>query len=200
MPIAGKLADRFDPKILVVIGALFAIGGTFPLMYIDLGTSYHYVVFVQILRGMFIGFSMMTVTVLSMSNVSGPKISRASAINNTVRQVSGSFGIAILSTVLQNRQIYHLEHISENINYASPAAVNMIHYSERMFVHNGSSPGVAHQQALTLVNASVQGQMVIFSFDDAFWILGMLAILSVGIALLLKSTKPTANKVQVMLD
>lgn len=200
MPIAGKLADRFGAKILVVIGALFAIGGTLPLMYIDLGTSYQYMVFIQILRGVFIGFSLMTVTVLSMSNVSGPKISRASAINNTVRQVSGSFGIAILSTVLQNRQIYHLEHIGEKINYASPSAVNMIHYGEQLFLHNGSSPGVAHQQALALINGFVQNQMVIFSFDDAFWVLGMFAIVSVGTALLLKSARPTDKKVVVMLD
>ncbi|HEY3424195.1 MAG TPA: DHA2 family efflux MFS transporter permease subunit, partial [Negativicutes bacterium] len=98
MPIAGKLADKFGAKLLVILGALFALGGTFPLMYIDLGTSYQHVVFIQILRGAFIGLSLMTVTVLSMGNVPVPKISQASAINNTVRQVSGSFGIAILST------------------------------------------------------------------------------------------------------
>jgi len=200
MPIAGKLADRFGAKILVFIGALFALGGTFPLMYIDLGTSYRYIVFIQILRGISIGFSMMTVTVLSMNNVPGPKISRASAINNTVRQVSGSFGIAILSTVLQNRQIYHLEHIGEKINYASAAAVNMIHYGERLFAHNGSSPGVAHQQTLALINGFVQGQVAIFSFDDAFWVLGIFAIISVSAALLLKPAKSTDKKVMVMLD
>ena len=200
MPIAGKLADKFGAKILVLIGALFAIGGTFPLMYIDLGTSYNYIVTIQILRGAFIGFSMMTVTVLSMNNVPGPKISRASAINNTVRQVSGSFGIAILSTVLQNRQIYHLEHIGEKINYASAAAVNMIHYGERLFLHNGSSQGVAHQQALALINGLVQSEVIVFSFDDAFWVLGIMAIVSVITALLLKSAQPKDRKAVVMLD
>ena len=200
MPIAGKLADRFGAKILVLLGALFAIGGTFPLIYLDLGTSYEYIVLTQILRGIFIGLSMMTVTVLSMSNVPGPKISRASAINNTVRQVSGSFGIAILSTVLQNRQIYHLEHMAESVNYASPSAVSMIHYGERLFLHNGSSPGVAHQQSLALMNGIVQKQTAIFAFDDAFWVLGIFAIVSVGAALLLKAAKPTDKKVVVMMD
>jgi DHA2 family multidrug resistance protein len=102
--------------------------------------------------------------------------------------------------VLQNRQIYHLDHIAGNINYASTSAVNMIHYGERLFIHNGSSPGLAHQQALALINGFAQSQMVIFSFDDAFWLLGVFAILGVICASLLKSVKSTGNKPVVMLD
>ncbi|VBB05063.1 tetracycline resistance protein tetb signature [Lucifera butyrica] len=189
MPVAAKLADRFGAKPFVILGALFALGGTFPLMYIDLDTSSQYVVFVQILRGVFIGLAMMTCTVLSMNNVPMAKVSQASAINNTLRQVSGSFGIAVLSTVLQNRQIFHTAQIAAAMNNTSPAARTMIQYGEKLFAHAGSTASVAHQQSLVLLNSLVQRQAIIFTYDDAFWVLGVFAILGVVAALLLKQTK-----------
>lgn len=193
MPIVAKVADRIGAKPLVIIGAAFSLTATFPLVYIDLDTSYDYIMWVQILRGISIGFSMMTVTVLCMNNVTGPKISMASAINNTVRQVSGSFGIAVLSTVLQNRQIFHLSHIAENINYASTATVKMLSETEKMFIHNGSSPGLAHQKTLAVVSGLAQKQSVIFSFDDAFWVLGIFAVVFLLSTFLLRPAHPKSR-------
>lgn len=200
MPIVAKVADRIGAKPLVILGAAFSLAATFPLMYVDLDTSYDYIMWTQILRGVSIGFSMMTVTVLCMNNVTGSKISGASAINNTIRQVSGSFGIAVLSTVLQNRQIFHLSHIAENINYASLAAVKMINQTEQLFIHNGSTPGVAHQKALAIVNGLVQKQSLIFSFDDAFWVLGIFAVFFLLSSMLLKSARVKHKQAAISME
>lgn len=190
MPIAAKLADNFGAKPLIIFGALFSLACTFPLMYLNMDTSYDYIMCTQILRGISIGLSMMTVTVMTMSNVTGPKISRASAINNTIRQVSGSFGIAVLSTALQNRQIFHVAHNAENINYASLSTIKILNYGKQMFMQNGNSLELANKKALMLINGFVQKQSIIFAFDDAFWILGIFAVLFLISSLLLKSIKP----------
>ena len=194
MPVAAKIADKIGTKPVVMIASLFAMGGTFPLMFLDLDTSPAYVIFIQIFRGIFVGFSIITVTVLSMSRVPRDKISQASAINNTVRQVSGSFGLAVLSTVLQNRQIYHLDHIASHINIASKSTVDLIAYGKHLFMQQGSTEGLAHQQSLVLINGLVKKQMTIFSFDDAFWVLGIFAVLCLLVSFLLKAAPVTKNK------
>jgi len=200
MPLAAKFADKFGAKPLVIVGAFFSLASTFPLIYVDLDTTYNYIMWTQIMRGIGIGFSLMTVTVLTMSNVTGSQISRASAINNTIRQLSGSFGISVLSTVLQNRQIFHTVHIGENINSASIATAKMIRQGEQLFMHSGSSLGIAHKKALTVINGFVQRQSVVFSFDDAFFVLGLFSLLFLISALLLKSGKAKEKQILVIME
>jgi len=189
MLLAAKLADRFGAKPLVIVGSLFLIESTFSLMYVNLDTSYYYIMSSQVMRGIGTGFAFMTITGLTMSNITGANTSRASALNSTIRQVSGSFGIAVLSTVLQNRQIYHMAHSAEEISYASPATNKMLSYGVKLFMNSGDSLGIAHKKALVLINGIVQKQSVIFSFDDAFWVLGVFAVFMFLAALLLKTIK-----------
>ncbi|HWR41014.1 MAG TPA: DHA2 family efflux MFS transporter permease subunit [Patescibacteria group bacterium] len=200
MPVAGKLADRFGAKPLVILGGIFLGLSTVPLQTIDLDTSYHHIMVVQMLRGLGLGLSMMTVTVLGMSTVPMAKISRASALNNTLRQISGSLGIAVLSTVLQNRQIWHQARIAENMNLNSLATGKFIDYGEKMFGHMGDVAALAHKKSLILLNNVMLRQSSVFSFDDAFWVLGAICALGVLAALLLKPTGRSGKTVEVMLD
>lgn len=194
MPAAAKIADRIGTKPVIIIASLFAMGGTFPLMFLDLDTSPSYVLFIQIFRGIFVGLSIITVTVLSMSRVPRDKITQASAINNTVRQISGSFGLAVLATVLQNRQIYHLDYIASHITITSKSTVDLLAYGKHLFMKQGSTETLANQQSLVLINGLAKKQMNIFSFDDAFWILGIFAVLCLLVSLLLKSSPTTKSK------
>lgn len=200
MLIAAKLADRFGAKPLVILGSLFMMESTFSLMYVNMDTSYPYIMASQIMRGIGTGLAFMTITALTMSNITGAKISRASALSSTIRQVSGSFGIAVLSTVLQNRQIYHMAHIAENVNYASLAAGKMLSYAEKLFMHNGDSLGIAYKKALVLINGVAQKRSVIFSFDDAFWVLGIFAVAMLLSALLLKTAKAKDKEAELILE
>jgi DHA2 family multidrug resistance protein len=162
---------------------------------------------VQIVRGLFLGFSFMTVTVLGMSNVPPHKISRASALNNTIRQVSGSFGIAVLSTVLQNRQIFHLSHIADSLNNTSSAALSVLQTGQNLFAGGIVTPrpvtyiqelSIPHHKAMIMLNGIGQQHSVIFAFDDAFWVLGIFALAGVLIALLLKPAKSNGKHVAVI--
>ncbi len=189
MPIAARLADRFGPKPIIVIGLTILMLGSLPLVYVDMDTNYQYVMMVMFVRGIGLGMSLMLITVMGMNTVPFSKISRASSLNNAIRQISGSLGIAILTTVMQNRQIFHLEHIASNMNHASQATRNIISYGEKMFLHRGDVAGIAHQKALALVSGIAQRQSYIFSFDDTFFVLFLICGIGVIPALLLKPVK-----------
>ncbi|EAX49019.1 drug resistance transporter, EmrB/QacA subfamily [Thermosinus carboxydivorans Nor1] len=200
MPVAAKLADKFGAKPVVVVGLFFLAAGTWPLMYLDLDTSYEHVMLVMILRGMGLGLFMMPVTVLGLNTVPLPKISRASALNNAIRQVSGSFGIAVLSTVLQNRQIFHYAHIAEGWNLAAAAAAKVITYGERLFTQHGSVASIAKIKALALAAQIAQRQSYIFAFDDAFLVLAAISFTGIVPALLLKRAQGGAKGAAVIVE
>jgi EmrB/QacA subfamily drug resistance transporter len=200
MPIAAKLADRFGAKPIVVAG-IFILGmGSMPLMYIDMDTSYEYVMGIMALRGLGLGLFMMPVTVLGMANIPLATVSRASSINNAMRQISGSMGIAILTTVLQNRQIFHLSHIAENINLNSLTAQNMLTSKKHLFMHLGDTAWMGHVKSLALMSQLALRQSSIFGFDDGFFTLSIICLVGVIPALWLKNVKAQKGAAAVMVE
>ncbi len=200
MPVAAKLADRFGAKPVVVTGIILLTLGSLPLMYVDLDTSNDTVMLLMMVRGMGLGLFIMPVTVLGMNSVPLAKINRATSLNNAVRQISGSMGIAILTTVLEHRQIVHLQVIAENIHQASQAATQTIQNQQLKFLHAGSTWVIAKLKALTMVTAMAERQSFIFAFDDAYLILALICGLAVVPALLLKSAKPKKGNATVILE
>lgn len=201
MPIAAKLADKFGAKPVAVIG-MFLLGlGSLPFQYIDLDTGYSTILFVMVVRGLGLGLFMMPVTVLGMNTVPLNKISRASSLNNAIRQISGSLGIAVLTTVIQDRQVFHLAQIAESFTVASSAVKQFISYGEKIFIHAGSVPGLAHQKALALASNVASQQSYVFAFDDAFLVLALICFTGLIPALLLRpARKGPAGAAPVMME
>ncbi|MDF2873851.1 MAG: emrB 1 [Sporomusa sp.] len=190
MPVAAKLADKFGAKPVVVTGLALLALGSLPLKTLDLDTADHTIMLLMMVRGAGLGLFIMPVTVLGMNTVPMAKISRASSLNNAVRQISGSMGIAILTTVLQNRQIFHLNQIAEGFTASSKAAANMLAYGERLYAQAGAISGpLAHLKSLALMATVSQRQSFIFAFDDTFLVLAAICGLGILPALLLKPAK-----------
>lgn len=193
MPIAAKLSDRLGAKPVVCCGIFLLALGSLPLMYVNMDTSYTYIMTTMIVRGIGLGLFIMPVTVLGMNTVPFAKINRAASLNNAIRQISGSMGIALLTTVIQSRQIFHIDHIAENINLVSTTARSAIAATEKLFLLHGSVPGIAHIKALTVITGQAQRQSFIFAFDDAFLVLALICFCGVLPALLLRSGKGTKS-------
>jgi len=186
MPISGKIADRIGAKPVVIVGVLLLGLATLVFGYLDLDTPYYFIFWVLIIRGIGLGLFMMPVTVAGMNTVPFAKIARASAINNAVRQISGSFGIAILTTVLQKRQVFHVSHMAEYMNNTSAATAKTLASTESLFLHHGSVLSTAKLQAVAVLSQLVQRQAYVFSFDDTFYVAALICFIGIIPALLIK--------------
>jgi DHA2 family multidrug resistance protein len=197
MPISGKIADKIGAKPVVLAGLTLLGLGNYGLRYMDLDTSYHYILWFLIIRGIGLGLFMMPVTVAAMNTVPFNKIARASAMNNAVRQVSGSFGIALLTTLLQKRQIFHLNHMAEYINTSSLSAQQAIGSLQKMFILHGSVVTTAKTQSLAVLSQLVQRQSYVFSFDDTFLVTALTCFVGLIPALLIKEKKQQTKSAPV---
>jgi len=200
MPIAAKLADRFGAKPIVILGIAILGLSTMPFMYLDKDTNYEYIMMIMMLRGLGLGLFMMPLSVMGMINIPLNKVGAASAINNALRQVSGSMGIAILTTVIQNRQIFHLQHIAENVNYTSFTVQTMLLSWKKLFMYHGDSSWIAHVKSLAMMSNLSVMQSSIFAFDDGFFVLSLICLTGVIPALLLRHVKARKDSVAVMVE
>ncbi len=118
MPISGKLFDKYGGKWITVIGLSILTIASYLLSKLALGTAYNTVMLIMMVRGMGMGIAILPSQTAGMNAIARELAGRATALNNTVKQVAGSLGIAILTTILGHRQkFYAKEHYTMKHGY-----------------------------------------------------------------------------------
>ena len=101
-PITGRAFDRFGAKRLSILGMFLLTVGTIPFMFITRDTATIYIVILYALRMFGISMVMMPTTTAGMNALPVELMGHGTAVNNTVRQIAGSIGTALLTSVLSN--------------------------------------------------------------------------------------------------
>ncbi|MGF7047979.1 EmrB/QacA subfamily drug resistance transporter [Paenibacillus sp. DS2015] len=98
-PITGKLFDRFGAKPLFIIGLLFIIPSMWAVTDLSESTTYMYLMIRTI--GLRIGLSFITMPLNTAGLNALPKQlgTHGTAVNNTVRQIAGAIGTAVVITI-----------------------------------------------------------------------------------------------------
>lgn len=102
MPITGRIFDKYGIKRLALTGLSISTIATIPLIFLSDSTPLIFITISYAIRLFGIAMVMMPVTTYGMNSLPNHLISHGTAINNTLRQVMGSVGTAILFSVLSN--------------------------------------------------------------------------------------------------
>jgi MFS family permease len=100
MPIIGKLYTRFGPFMLSIPGIVLIVVGTLAVSWLSTSTSHLYIIFWMAIRNIGVALTMMPSSNAGMEEIPAVLSGHASAITNWVRNVFGSFAIALFSTLL----------------------------------------------------------------------------------------------------
>lgn len=120
MPVAGKLFDRIGAMPLGLIGLTILGIMTYQLHTLTIDTSQHWLKIILMIRGIGIGLCIMPISTAGMNAVAPHLVGNASAASNLIRQVAASFGIAVLTAIMQDQTALHAQQIAESINTTSP--------------------------------------------------------------------------------
>lgn len=191
MPFIGKMIQRGVPQTyLVALGFLSFFIFTYWMhveMTPDTGTEHMF--WPLIVRGIGLGLLFVPITTLSLSNLKGKSIGEGAAFTGMMRQLGGSFGIAIITTFIAR---LGQEHRMNLISYLDPTKVNVqdrLHALQRGFMSKGFSPDVALQKAYKILDFSVTKQATVLSYMDIFLYLGLLFLFCIPFILLVKKGK-----------
>jgi len=164
MPISGRLFDKIGALPLCVVGLTITIITTYQLHAITYDISYRDLQLLLVERALGLGLCMMPLTTAGMNTIPHFLIGRASALGNTVRQISASFGIAYLTYVMLHRQEYHAARLADSVNWSSPAATGVMQQLQGLLSQAGYSP----QGATGILSALVMRESLISGIADAF--------------------------------
>jgi MFS family permease len=112
LPISGRLTDRIGGGPVVVAGCSLVALATLPLAFVSNHTPYALLGGVLFIRGLGLGASIQPATAAAYAVLDSSQVPRATAALNTVRQIGGSIGTALLAVVLQHEAVKALSSTS----------------------------------------------------------------------------------------
>lgn len=174
MPISGRLFDKIGALPLCLVGLTVTIITTYQMHAITYDISYRELQQLLVVRAMGLGLCMMPLTTAGMNTIPHFLIGRASALGNTVRQISASFGIAFLTYVMLHRQEYHAAMLSDSVNWSSPVAAGFMQQLQGLLSQAGYSP----QGAPGILSGLVMREALTSGIADAFVVSTFIIVVS----------------------
>jgi len=197
--ISARLLQRgLSPMVMICAGlCLFALF-SWQMSRLNLQASKPDISIPLIWRGMGLAIITVPLTTLAISSLDAKDIPQGAALNNMMRQLGGSVGLAMVNTYLANRNATHRSDLVTRINADNILATDRITGYTRYFVGKGSTLTDAHNKALQLLDAGVNKQSTLLSFSDAYLLIGSIFLLA--IPLLLFARRKKGKMVVVLAD
>jgi DHA2 family multidrug resistance protein len=118
------------------------------------------------------------------------KNNAASGLMNLARNIGGSVGISLVTTMLDRRTQVHLNDLSRNLSTGNPAFRSMLQGATQAMQAHGASAAFATRQAYALIEGTVQREATMLAYIDNFRLLGFAILAMVPIVFLMKKSKP----------
>lgn len=122
-PITGKLFDRFGPRILAVVGLTITTLATIGLGYLEVDSTYLFIISVYTIRMLGISMVMMPIMTNGLNALPNRLNPHGTAMNNTAQQVAGAIGTAVLVTVFNSHTKTRAAEIAADMQANASSAV-----------------------------------------------------------------------------
>ncbi|WP_078592653.1 MDR family MFS transporter [Evansella clarkii] len=124
MTVGGRILDRQGPSLIVTSGLTIIAVATMFLGFLSMETALWVIFALNAIRGIGMGLSTMPATTTGMNAIPEKFISRGSAMNNVLRQMSSALGIVFFSIYFEVRRSQIVSANGLSLPEASLQAIN----------------------------------------------------------------------------
>jgi len=194
MPLTGYLIGKTDPRKLMLVGFTLGAITMFQLSHLNLNAGYWDIFWPQVVQGVALALLFIPLMTLSMARIPKERMGNATSIFNLMRNIGGSFGIALMTTFLERRTQFHQSHLVANITAGNLATRRMLAGIQAWFLSHGLDAVTAQRKALAALYGLVQRQASILAFVEAFWVMSIMFLAMIPFLLLLRYTRHAAEE------
>jgi DHA2 family multidrug resistance protein len=190
MPLVGYLLRKTEARYLIAFGVIISSAGLFYMAKFNLQLDYSTAVAARMVQSLGLAFLFVPINSTAFSAVPKEKIGAASGLFNLARNVGGSSGIAIATTLLARRSQFHQQVLTSHATSTDLNVSATISQIAAGLMSKGASAIDALAQAQKVFYATIQRQATMLAFADAFWVLGIAFLCILPMLFLMKKTKP----------
>jgi DHA2 family multidrug resistance protein len=189
-PLAGHLTTKTDPRRLLVVGLVLGSITMFQLSGLNLYAGFWDILWAQVVQGVALSFLFIPLMALAMARIPPERMGNATSIFNLMRNIGGSFGIAIMTTFLARRTQLHQNHLIANVRAGDAQTMRFLQGLRAYFAAHGADPVTASHKALGAVYRLLQQHAGMLAFVEAFWLMGVVFLLMLPFLPLLQYSRP----------
>jgi DHA2 family multidrug resistance protein len=186
LPLVGKLIQSGVPqKYLIAIGLMiFFIYSMYASSLLTLETSSGNLFWILMVRGLGLSLLSVPVSTMALSTLKGQEIGQGAAFSGMMRQLGGSFGVALISTfVYRQTQVHRNVLITHLPAYDPDVQQRLAQLAAKVQHESGLDSLTSRQTAYAMLDRSVNTQATLLSYTDVFLWIGLMFLIFVPIVL-----------------
>lgn len=191
MPVVGQLLQRgVKQQYLVAIGMVFFfVYSYWGYLILTPDTGKDAFFNMLIVRGIGLGLLFVPITTLALSTLKGREIGEGAAFTGMMRQLGGSFGVAVITTFIARQNMSHRNDLVSKLDINNPAVQQRVEGLQHTFMGKGMTPDVALNSGYKMLDYSISKQAQVMSYMDVFLYLGVMFLICVPFVLWTRSGK-----------
>jgi DHA2 family multidrug resistance protein len=178
MMVAGRLVYRVGPRRMIRLGMVTMVASLIGMHAWSLQSGWDQLFTPQILRGLAMGMMMVPLSLATLRSLAPKDVPKAAGLFNLCRQLGGSLGISVLSTLLDVRSDVHRAALAAGVSPLEPSTVNGLAALAGRFQQAGLSPAAAQAGATAALAGSLEAHAQIAAFQDAYLLLAAVFVLA----------------------
>ncbi|MFB3918269.1 MAG: DHA2 family efflux MFS transporter permease subunit [Terriglobales bacterium] len=195
-PVTGYLTSKYDPRKLLVVGMTIGAWTMYDLSRLNLQAGYWDVFWPQLIQGVALSLLFIPLMAVSMSRIPKERMGNATSIFNLMRNIGGSFGIAVMTTFLARRNQFHQNTLVSHVTEYDLQTRQLLEGMRTWFQTQGADAYTATRRALAAIYMLVQRHAAMLSFVEAFWVMAVVLVVMVPLVAVLRNPRaaPEARK------
>ena len=149
------------------------------------------------LQALGMAFLFVPINTTAFSSVAPEKIGYATGLMNLFRNIGGSGGIAMITTIMARRQQFHQEVLVSHLTPLDGGVLPALNGMTANLVAHGASSADAATQALGQLYGLVQRQAAMLAVADTFWVLALVFLSMIPLVLCLRGAPPLKGPMMI---
>jgi MFS transporter, DHA2 family, multidrug resistance protein len=190
LPLVGFLLSRYSPRWLLIFGLVVLSGSLFHMTGFNLDMDFRTAAVARMFQAAGMAFLFVPINTAAYAFLPREKNNAASGLMNLARNMGGSVGISLVTTLLDRRTQVHLNDLSAHLSASNPAFQSLLQGTAQAMRAHGASAAFAAQQAYALIAGTVQRQATMLAYIDDFRLLGWAILAMIPMVFLMKKGRP----------
>jgi DHA2 family multidrug resistance protein len=197
LPFVGFLLSKYDARKLIAFGLVVLSLSLFHMTNFDLNIDFRTVVLARMYQAAGIACLFVPINTAAYAHLPRNKNNAASGLMNLARNIGGSVGISVVTTMLDRRTQYHQATLSSHLSASNLNLQKLLSgLASTIGGRGGASAADAMHKAYGMVQATLFRQASMLAYIDCFWILAVAILAMIPLPFLMKRP-PTGGEMAV---
>ena len=190
LPLVGFLLSRYTPRYLLLLGLCILAYSLFHMTGFNLQMNFREIATARVIQAAGMAFLFVPINTAAYAFLPRDKNNAASGLMNLARNIGGSVGISVVTTLLDRRTQVHQNYLARQLNSGNAEFRSRIKALGLLLQSHGGGPPGSSPTPYAIIQGTLIRQATMLSYIDCFFLLGVAILAMVPIVFLIKKSKP----------